>query len=206
MVSACLRPILGLAAALAVSPALADPPRGAFTYKSLRDCQSDGKLSAEQCRHAASNAAAEFDEKSPRFASRGLCEAQFGRMGCSLSIASASGGAGKRDGVYFQPRQQGFRVTVRSAGDITVVPLARRGGGYKPRTALRAQTERSRQVRIQTEQARNAAAAPMIDLPPLEGPDPADAGFVPSGAAAQPASPAEAERRRQKLDSVPYIP
>lgn len=209
-------PFLLLAALLGVSAAtgsaLAETPRGTFTYKSLRDCQQSGKLGSDICRHAAQNSEAEFDEKSPRFASRGLCEAQFGRMGCNLSIASASGYAGKREGIYFLPRQEGFRVTVRSNADITVVPLARRGSGYRPRTALRAQTERSRQVRIQTERARAAAASrmnadgPMIDLPPLEGPDPNDAGFVPSGAAAPAVAPAEAERRRQKLEALPFIP
>lgn len=207
-------PVLLLAALAFASPAYAQATRGAYTYKSLRDCQAAGQITPDQCRHAASNSEAEFDEKSPRFSSRGLCEAQFGRMGCSLSIASASGYAGRKDGIFFQPRQEGFRVTVRSPTDVTVVPLARRGGGYRPRTALRAQTERSRQVRIQTEKARNAAAtrmgrageADMIDLPPLEGPDPQDAGFVPSGAAAQPLAPAEVERRRQRLDSVPYVP
>lgn len=119
-----------------LDPALADMTKGSFTFSTARHCLSSGKLPADVCANAEKNAAAEFEEKAPRFPQRDVCEQAFGAGGCSLGFRGADGWAGKRDAVYFSPRRQGFRVTVKSEREATVVPLGA-GSSFSPRSALR---------------------------------------------------------------------
>ena len=119
---------------LAWTDAGADTARGAFSFSSASNCAASGKLPAELCATAEANAAAEFEEKAPRFPSRALCERIFG--GCALGFRGADGWAGKKNAVYFSPRQNGFRITVKSDHDTTVVPLGQ-GLNFSPRSALR---------------------------------------------------------------------
>jgi hypothetical protein len=142
----------------ALSPvglARAEPARGAFSYTSARACVSAGKLNAELCDHAEKNAAAEFEEKAPRFPTRQACEtARHGP--CAVGFSGAGGWTGRKTDVYFTPRQQGFRVTVKSERDATTTPVAS-GLSFSPRTALR------RDVAISPQAHRywsGAAAAP----------------------------------------------
>lgn len=118
-----------------LGPARADPARGAFTYANARACASAGRLSAEICDNAEKNAAAEFEEKAPRFPTRQACEtARHGP--CAVGFSGAGGWTGHKADVYFTPRQQGFRVTVKSEREATTAPLAS-GLSFSPRTALR---------------------------------------------------------------------
>ncbi len=107
---------------------------GAHDFGSERHCASTGKLPADICAIAAANAAAEFEEKAPRFAARDACERVF-RGGCSVGFRGAGGFAGRPGGVFFSPRQQGYRVTVKSDHDARVTPLGA-GAGFSARSAL----------------------------------------------------------------------
>jgi len=110
--------------------------RGAFVFSSARNCAASGRFPAEVCAFAETNAAAEFEEKAPRFPQRGHCEQVYRAGGCSLGFLGADGWAGKKTAVYFSRRQRGFRITARSERDVIVTPLA---GDlqFVPRSALR---------------------------------------------------------------------
>ena len=114
---------------------------GQLSFAAERSCVASGKLNTQLCANAAANAQAEFDEKAPRFPTREACEQAFGSAGCSVGFSGADGWAGKKSGVYFTPRQAGFRVLVRSERHIIVVPfVAGRVIGFSPRTALERDT------------------------------------------------------------------
>ncbi|MCX7899316.1 MAG: DUF1190 domain-containing protein [Methylocystis sp.] len=121
-------------AAFLMSQARAEMIRGAHQFATESHCASTRKLPASVCAIAAANAAAEFEEKAPRFPSRDACERVF-RGGCSLGFRGADGYAGRRGGVYFSPRQRGFRVDVRSEQDARVTPLGA-GAAFSARSAL----------------------------------------------------------------------
>lgn len=131
---------LWIAAAILIAashaPAEADVTKGAFTFGSASNCASSGKMPSDICGYAQLNAEAEFEEKAPRYPSRSLCEQAFGGGACSLGFRGAEGWAGKKNGIYFSPRQQGFRVTIKSDHDVTVVPLGAPGLSFSPRSAL----------------------------------------------------------------------
>lgn len=119
----------------ATSPAAAGAQRGAYTYASVDNCASAAKVPREICANAARNATAEFEEKAPHFATRAACERAFHAGGCAASFRSA----GAKGSVSFTPRQQFFRVTVRSDADISTVPVAA-GLTFSSRTATRMAT------------------------------------------------------------------
>jgi uncharacterized protein YgiB involved in biofilm formation len=127
----------GLALLWSATTAQAESAKGTFTFSSASNCVSSGKFPAGICSYAETNAAAEFDEKSPRFASRSVCDQAFGAGGCSVGFRGADGWAGKKTGIYFSPRQKGFRITAKSEHDISVVPLGAGGASFSPRSALR---------------------------------------------------------------------
>ena len=133
-----------LASAMVFAPALvarAGSPHGQYSFGAERACVAGGALGAEHCANAAANAQAEFDEKAPHFPSREACEQIFNIAGCSVGFAGADGWAGKKSGVYFTPRQQGFRVTVNSERDITVVPYTTGPTiDFTPRSVLKKDT------------------------------------------------------------------
>jgi uncharacterized protein YgiB involved in biofilm formation len=81
-----------------------------------------GKFTSEQCANAAANSKAEFEEKAPRFPSREACEKFFPEAGCSLGFKGADGWAGKKSGIYFSPRQQGF-IVAPSGRDAVTTPF-----------------------------------------------------------------------------------
>lgn len=105
--------------------------RGAHTYFSADACAAANKAPKDVCSNAARNAAAEFEEKAPHYPTRAACEQAWRPGGCAVSFRQAG-----RTGVSFTPRQQGFRLAVRSQGDITTTPLAP-GLTFSARTALR---------------------------------------------------------------------
>ena len=114
---------------------------GQFSFGDERSCSASGKLSAEFCANAAANARSEFDEKAPRFPTRDGCEGVFGRSGCSLGFSGADGWAGKKSGVYFSPRQAGFRILVSPKHDMIVVPYVMgKVIGFSARTIMRRNT------------------------------------------------------------------
>jgi hypothetical protein len=114
---------------------------GQFSFGDERSCAASGKLSAELCANAAVNARSEFDEKAPRFPTRDTCEGAFGRSGCSLGFSGADGWAGKKSGVYFSPRQAGFRILVSPKHEMIVIPyVAGKIIGFSSRTIVRRDT------------------------------------------------------------------
>lgn len=132
---ALMRLTLCVIAILASSnPGRTDMTRGVSTFASQSQCASSGRLSPETCAIADANAAAEFDEKAPRFPSRAACERVYGA--CALGFRGADGWAGRRNGIYFTPQRHGFRVTVTSDHDATVAPIAA-GLNFAPRSAIR---------------------------------------------------------------------
>jgi len=125
--------------------------QGLFSFGVERSCAASGKFSGELCANAAANARAEFDEKAPHFSTREECERIFGSAGCSVGFSGADGWAGKKSGVYFTPRQAGFRVLALSERDMIVVPyVAGIVVGFSVRTVLK------RDTRIDPETARRA--------------------------------------------------
>jgi len=117
----------------ACAPVATAAERGSYTYFSPESCASAGKMPKDACANAARNAAAEFEEKAPHYPSRAACEQAYRPGGCSVSFRQ---GAASGKGVSFTPRQQGFRVTVRSDNDISTIPLAP-GLNFAPRPATR---------------------------------------------------------------------
>ncbi|MBG0811716.1 DUF1190 domain-containing protein [Methylosinus sp. H3A] len=116
--------VLLLSIAAPAPGAAAELARGSFVFSSARNCAASGRFPAEVCAFAETNAAAEFEEKAPRFPQRALCEQIYGAGGCSLGFVGADGWVGKKTAVFFSPRQRGFRVTARSERDVTVTPMA----------------------------------------------------------------------------------
>jgi hypothetical protein len=159
----CVSTFLSIAVAPPSRPFAAEFARGNFIFSSARNCASSGKLSAELCALAERNAAAEFEEKAPRFPHRDLCEKAFGAGACSLGFRGADGGAGKKSGVYFFPKQQGFRITVRSERDAVVAPLGA-GLQFASRSALR------RDASINPRAPRTATSAGASGVPFSEAP------------------------------------
>lgn len=119
----------------------AEAKRGQYAYGAEHSCVAAAKISAEQCANAAANAQASFEERAPRFPSRDACEKVFPQGGCSVGFSGGDGWAGKKSGVYFSPRQSGFRVTVNSDREISVVPfLAGPAIDFPARSALKRDT------------------------------------------------------------------
>lgn len=148
-----LSPVLALALFFSTT-ASGEIKRGQFSFGSERSCIAGSSLGAELCANAAVNAQTAFDEMAPRFPTRGACEQTFGRAGCSLGFSGADGWAGKRSGIYFTPRQSGFRITVSSERQMVVVPfVAGASLGFSPRTILEKDT------RIDSRKARAAREA-----------------------------------------------
>ena len=169
------------------SSVLAEAPRGSFSFGTEQSCVSDHRFSLEQCRNAAANAQAEFDEKTPRYAKRHECEAVFGVGHCSIGFAGTNGFSGKATGVYFTQRQTGFRIIIRSENDMTVLPLS--GSpllSFQPRTILRMQTSRNPHVREEAEKAFKARSARSGGEYGVSSPDPGLGGSLPPHPAIDP--------------------
>jgi hypothetical protein len=106
---AALAPALSLAAPCEA----AAQGTGAF-YERRDECIAAAVLTAEQCDFAYRNARAEFEQKAPRYASRGLCERAHKR--CAAQIVSTGGwdqfGKG---GATYVPRFLGVRLAGEGA-------------------------------------------------------------------------------------------
>ena len=108
---------------------------GGPVYLNASACVSAGKQSAQICEYAQRNAAAEFEEKAPRFASRAACEKAL-QLPCSIGFKGSGPISGRKDSVYFTARSQGFRIIETPGRDATVVPVA--GSlAFQPRSARR---------------------------------------------------------------------
>ncbi len=83
-------------------------------YERRDECIEAGRLSAEQCDFAYRNARAEFEEKSPRYASRGLCERSHKRCGAQL-VSTGGWDTFGRGGASYVPRFIGVRVSGEGA-------------------------------------------------------------------------------------------
>ncbi len=130
----------GLSLAMATSVAAQVRPVQ-YSYGGEQSCILGRKLSAEQCANAAANARAEFEEKALRFPSRDACQRVFAASGCELGFKGAEGWAGKKSGIYFSPRQAGFRVLMSSPRDATVTPFVLGPRiNFSPRSILRKDT------------------------------------------------------------------
>ena len=171
------------ASALAAAPSRSHANEirgGEYAYASAGACVAAAKLPADLCANAQANAAAEFSEKALRFQDRAQCERALA-SGCELGFVGANGWSGKRGAVYFTPRQEGFRIVVRSALDMVVTPVAK-GLNFFPRSILRRDTHVAYSSR-QTRDAHAAGAGQIGDpLPagvrgPLPPPAPVDPNF-----------------------------
>lgn len=176
------------------STAMGEIAHGQFSFGDERSCSASGKLSAELCANAAANARTEFEEKAPRFPTRDACERAFDRGGCSLGFSGTDGWAGKKSGIYFSPRQAGFRIWVSPKHDMIVVPyVTGKVVGFSARTIARRDThidlKTARQAREAWRFGAPSAIAPGqgavgLDNPspvgnhdPLPPPPPADPNF-----------------------------
>ncbi len=112
-------------------------------YLNAAACVSKGR-SPQLCSNAEKNAAAEFEEKAPRFASRAACEKALQRP-CAIGFSSRGGWGERQHGVYFTPRQDGFRIVEAYGRDPTVTPVS--GSLYfQPRATSRLEVSISPQA------------------------------------------------------------
>ncbi|MGA9602147.1 MAG: DUF1190 domain-containing protein [Methylocystis sp.] len=108
---------------------------GGAVYLNAAACVSRGGRSPQLCGYAEKNAAAEFEEKAPRFATRAACESAL-RRPCAIGFSHASAWSERQHGLYFTPRQDGFRLMEISGREPTVIPVS--GSlAFRPRPATR---------------------------------------------------------------------
>lgn len=83
---------------------------GGQVYERRDECVAGGRLTAEQCDFAYRNARAEYEQKAPRYGSRGQCERAHKR--CAAQVVSSGGWESfGRGGASYVPRFVGVRVT-----------------------------------------------------------------------------------------------
>jgi hypothetical protein len=129
------RAAIALSSIAVLAPSVQAKPRSAV-YITSRACESDGLLSAEQCRNAFANAEAEFNDRAPIFADQEACEQQFPR--CAISFAEPPDPKALR----YSPAMKGVQVTVDANRDRTVVPVLE---GRHPTVSFNRRTVLSRQ-------------------------------------------------------------
>jgi hypothetical protein len=171
--SSSLRVSISVAALLFVDAASADPLHNGYTYSSAAACAAAGRYPGSVCGYSERNAAAEFEEKAPRFAARAACE-QALRQPCAIGFRGAGGWSGRKDSVYFTARQQGFRLDGTPGRDVKVTPIA---GSltFSARSALRLDVA----ISPQAPRYWNAAATPL--RPGLTGQGPSFGVSNPEG-------------------------
>jgi hypothetical protein len=111
-----LRAVLALSSLALVAASVQAKPR-ISVYITSRACETDGLLSAEQCRNAFANAEAEFNDRAPIFSDQEVCERQFSR--CVISFAEPPNPKALR----YSPAMSGVQVTVNADLDRIVVPI-----------------------------------------------------------------------------------
>lgn len=92
---------------------LAAQPAGAV-YERRDECVEAALLTTEQCEFAYRNARAEFEQKAPRYATRGQCERYHKRCAAQLVAAGGWESLG-RAGATYVPRFTGVRVVGEGA-------------------------------------------------------------------------------------------
>ncbi|MBM6584373.1 DUF1190 domain-containing protein [Microvirga sp. BT689] len=123
-------------------------------YVTSRTCQTEGLLSADQCRNAFANAEAEYYDNVPVFDGKEQCEKQFRH--CAISFAEPPDPKALR----YVPAMKGVQVTVSSEQDRMVVPVLESSHpavSFGRRTVLERQDFRS-PVKQQEAQIRWAAS------------------------------------------------
>lgn len=103
------------------------------SYERRDDCVAGGLLSEAQCEFAYRNARAEYEEKTPRYASRATCERAHRR--CAAQISGAGSFADViRSGASYVPRFKGIRIVGNGEG-ARVLPDIEGSGriGFQPR-------------------------------------------------------------------------
>ena len=154
--------LLGMSAVEARSrrPVARAQPSPLATFADERDCVAKGALEAAECRNAALNSHAEYEEKAPRLDSSDACTGFFGAHNCSMRIGTGLKGIG------FLPSYRGFRLLAGKGGDgmMTLPVLAGSGGGVdftpRPISRLDAGQDPARGARAQA--AWQSAHAPVI--------------------------------------------
>ena len=192
------------------SPALAGaglpPPHSGRVFFDAGACRDAKAFSDGECQNAYANAKAEFEEKSPRFATRAECERYFRRC----MIGDINGG-GKR--VTFVPTMRGF--SIENGSQRRVLPISESSEFdllFQPRAVERvnsfvsstktAEAQKTWQSMI-APQPSTTSASRLVSAP--DGPDEAD---VTGPARSFPMSPSALQdlKNREKLYGVPDKP
>jgi hypothetical protein len=150
------RAAIALSSLALFAPSVQAKPRSAV-YVTSRACETDGLLSAEQCRNAFANAEAEFNDRAPIFADKEACERQFPR--CAISFAEPPNPKALR----YSPAMKGVQVTVDADRDRTVVPVlegSHSGVNFNRRTVVSRQDSRIPARQPDGELQQVASAAP----------------------------------------------
>lgn len=107
--------VAALAPALSfVAPGGAAAQAGGAVYERRDECIEAGRLTAEQCEFAYRNARAEFEQRTPRYASRGACESRHKRCAAQL-VATGGWESLRRSGATYVPRFIGVRIVGEGA-------------------------------------------------------------------------------------------
>jgi hypothetical protein len=148
-----LPPVLALSGLVLLTSGLQAKPRTA-SYVTSQACQTDGLLSAEECRNAFANAEAEFDDNVPVFDTKDECEKQFRR--CIIRFSEAQTASAS---LRYAPKMKAVQVIIDPEQGRTVVPVL---DGRHPALTFGSRTVEDRRdvrsaLRQQDAQARWAA-------------------------------------------------
>jgi len=167
-------------------------------YADEGDCVAKGALEAAECRNAALNTRAEYEEKAPRFDASEACLRFFGAQHCAMRV----GGGPK--GIGFLPSYRGFSLLRGKDGQemlaLPVLAGTNAGVEFTPRPVSRLDNLQDAARGARTRAAWQGAHAPVIrsagwatryrDAPKDAAPDLSDDAGAQSGpAATYPVSP-----------------
>ena len=196
--------VIGVFTLLGNSSLLYAQVHGGHVFGSRSSCEASHVVPVEQCKFAFANAAAELDEKAPRFSKRQDCERPFKR--CMIAGFGQSA-----KGVEYMPNMRGVEITLRSESDHSARPVLEaetHGLDLRPRTILRADAGISLSQRAQAQKNWAAAQAAKLAPAPNMNPDSKEPQYdlAPRQAAKPPAPTVklqpdlavEAQRRRLK--------
>jgi Protein of unknown function (DUF1190) len=198
----------GDAQARSRKPASRAQSAAAASYADERECVAKAALDASECRNAAMNSHAEYEEKAPRLESSGACTRLFGARNCSMRIGASRG-------IAFLPSYRGFRLLPGKAGEMMAVPMLAGGDAgiaFTPRpvTRLDIAQDAARGMRAQAawqaahspvmRSARGGGGAPYREAPQGAAPDLTDQGGEPTGpAATYPVSPSMLKAMQEEM-------
>ena len=142
----------------AVGPSPAPASTAAFADD--KECIAKAALDEAQCRNAALNSHAEYEEKAPRLSSNEACARFFGAHNCSMRIG------GGLAGVAFLPSYRGFRLVPGKGGEETMVlpVIAGTSAGidFTPRPVSRPDAEQDPARSARAQAAWQNAHAPVL--------------------------------------------